>query len=78
MGALGGVLLTYWAALAFVPRRSALMPALMMASSLLRAVEARLATTDAMLLATVVAAMGRWRASSGASTSTPSRPGSCR
>jgi 4-amino-4-deoxy-L-arabinose transferase-like glycosyltransferase len=57
-GALGGVLLTYWAALAFAPRRTALIAALMMASSLLLGVKARLATTDAMLLATVVAAMG--------------------
>jgi 4-amino-4-deoxy-L-arabinose transferase-like glycosyltransferase len=58
VGALGGVLLTYWVALAFVPRRAALIAALMMASSVLLAVEARLATTDAMLLVTILAAMG--------------------
>ncbi len=57
-GAIGGVLLTYWAALAFVPRRTALVAALMMASSILLGVEARLAKTDAMLLLTCVAAMG--------------------
>src|ERR1700681_897073 len=43
IGAIGAVLLTYWTALAFVTRRGA---------------EARLAKTDAMLLLTVVAAMG--------------------
>ena len=32
-GAIGAVLLTYWAALAFVPRRAAVIAALMMASS---------------------------------------------
>ncbi len=57
-GAIGAVLLTYWAALAFVPRRAALLAALMMASSVLLGVEARLAKTDAMLLFTSVAAMG--------------------
>jgi 4-amino-4-deoxy-L-arabinose transferase-like glycosyltransferase len=57
-GAIGAVLLTYWAALAFVNRRAALIAALMMASSILLGVEARLAKTDAMLLFTSVAAMG--------------------
>ena len=57
-GATGAVLLTYWAALAFVSRRAALMAALMMASSILLGVEARLAKTDAVLLCTCVAAMG--------------------
>jgi 4-amino-4-deoxy-L-arabinose transferase-like glycosyltransferase len=57
-GAIGAVLLTYWAALAFVGRRGALVAALMMASSILLGVEARLATTDAVLLLTCVAAMG--------------------
>jgi len=57
-GAAGAVLLTYWAALAFVTRRSALLAALMMASSILLGVEARLAKTDAVLLFTCVAAMG--------------------
>ena len=57
-GAIGAVLLTYWAALAFVARRTAVLAALMMASSILLGVEARLAKTDAMLLFTCVAAMG--------------------
>ncbi|HEY0223078.1 MAG TPA: glycosyltransferase family 39 protein [Pseudolabrys sp.] len=58
IGAIGAVLLTYWAALAFVARRAALVAALMMASCVLLGVEARLAKTDAMLLLTCVAAMG--------------------
>ena len=58
IGAIGAVLLTYWTALAFVTRRSAVLAALIMCSSVLLGVEARLAKTDAMLLLTVVAAMG--------------------
>src|SRR6202140_3490703 len=58
IGAIGAVLLTYWAALPFVTRRGAVLAGLMMASSVLLGVEARLAKTDAMLLLTVVAAMG--------------------
>lgn len=58
IGAIGAVLLTYWTALAFVTRRSAVLAALIMGSSVLLGVEARLAKTDAMLLLTVVAAMG--------------------
>src|SRR5580704_18157231 len=58
IGAVGAVLLPYWTALAFVSRRAALLAGLMMAGSVLLAVEARFATTDAMLLASVVAAMG--------------------
>jgi 4-amino-4-deoxy-L-arabinose transferase-like glycosyltransferase len=57
-GAIGAVLLTYWTALAFVTRRGAIFAALIMCSSVLLGVEARLAKTDAMLLLTVVAAMG--------------------
>ena len=57
-GAIGAVLLTYWAALPFVSRRGALIAALMMASSVLLGVEARLAKTDAMLLLTSVTVMG--------------------
>lgn len=57
-GATAAVLLTYWAALAFVGRRAALVAALMMASSVILGVEARLAKTDAVLLFTCVAAMG--------------------
>src|ERR1700691_2434618 len=58
IGAIGAVLLTYWTALAFVTRRGAILAALLMCSSVLLGVEARLAKTDAMLLLTVVAAMG--------------------
>jgi len=58
IGAVGAVLLTYWCALAFVTRRTAILAAIMMAGAVLLGVEARLAKTDAMLLATVVAAMG--------------------
>jgi 4-amino-4-deoxy-L-arabinose transferase-like glycosyltransferase len=58
IGATGAVLLTYWAALAFVTRRGAVLAALIMCSSVLLSAEARLAKTDAMLLLTVVAAMG--------------------
>ena len=57
-GALGAVLLTFWAALAFVPRRAAILAGVMMASCILLGVEARLAKTDAVLLFTCVAAMG--------------------
>lgn len=57
-GATGAVLLTYWTALAFVTRRSALIAGLMMASSVLLGVEARLAKTDAMLLLTCLIVMG--------------------
>jgi 4-amino-4-deoxy-L-arabinose transferase-like glycosyltransferase len=58
IGAIGAVLLTYWTALAFVTRRGAALAALMMCSCVLLGGEARLAKTDAMLLFTVVAAMG--------------------
>jgi len=58
LGAIGAVLLTYWAALAFVTRRGAIFAALILCSSVLLGVEARLAKTDAMMLLTVVAAMG--------------------
>src|SRR6202162_1328343 len=58
IGAIGAVLLTYWTALAFVTRRGAILAGLMLCSSVLLGVEARLAKTDAMLLLTVVAAMG--------------------
>jgi 4-amino-4-deoxy-L-arabinose transferase-like glycosyltransferase len=57
-GAIGAVLLTYWAAAAFVSRRGAVLAGLLMCASLLLGVEARLAKTDAVLLVTAVAAMG--------------------
>jgi len=57
-GAVGAVLATYWAALAFVSRRAALLAGIMMATSILLGIEARLAKTDAMLLLTCVTAFG--------------------
>ena len=57
-GALGAVLATYWAAMAFVSRRAALLAGIMMATSILLGVEARLAKTDAVLLLTCVTALG--------------------
>jgi 4-amino-4-deoxy-L-arabinose transferase-like glycosyltransferase len=57
-GALAAVLLTYWTALAFVSRRNACLAASMLAASIMLGIEARLAKTDAVLLATVVAAIG--------------------
>ena len=58
LGAIGAVLLTYWVALAFVSRRAAVLSGLMMASCVLLGIERLIAKTDAMLLLTVVAAMG--------------------
>ncbi|GAC1645531.1 MAG: hypothetical protein NVS4B4_20640 [Bradyrhizobium sp.] len=58
LGAIGAVLLTYWTAFPFLTRRGAVLAALIMCSSVLLGAEARLAKTDAMLLLTVVAAMG--------------------
>jgi 4-amino-4-deoxy-L-arabinose transferase-like glycosyltransferase len=58
LGAIGAVLLTYWAGLPFLTRRGAVLAALIICSSVLLGAEARLAKTDAMLLFTVVAAMG--------------------
>ena len=57
-GAVLAVLLTYWAALPMVSGGYALIAALLVSATPLLGVEARLATTDAVLLATVVAAMG--------------------
>lgn len=58
VGALGAVLATYWCALAFVSGRAAVMAALMVGASVLLGIEARLAKTDAVLLCTIVVAMG--------------------
>jgi len=57
-GAIAAVLLTYWSALVFAGRRGAILAGLMMASSILLGIEARLAKTDAVLLMMTVAAMG--------------------
>ncbi|MET0742923.1 MAG: glycosyltransferase family 39 protein [Microvirga sp.] len=58
IGAVSAVLLTYWAALAFLGRRGAFLSAALMATSIILMVEARLAKTDAALLACCVAGMG--------------------
>jgi len=58
VGGVGAVLLTYWAALAFVSRRAAVLAGLLFAGTILLGVEARLAKTDAMLLLMVIASMG--------------------
>lgn len=57
-GAIAAVLLTYWTALVFLTRRNAFLAALLFGSTILIGVEARLAKTDAFVLATVMAAMG--------------------
>jgi 4-amino-4-deoxy-L-arabinose transferase-like glycosyltransferase len=57
-GGIATVLLTYWAALALGAPGTAFLAGLLMASTILLGVEARLAKTDAVVAATVVAAMG--------------------
>ena len=49
IGATASVLLAYWAALAFLPRRSALLAAALYGGCLMLAAEAHLAKTDALL-----------------------------
>lgn len=58
VGAVLAVLLTFWAALPFVGRRGAVFASILLATCAAVTVEARLAKTDAMLLATMVATMG--------------------
>jgi len=58
IGAIATVLLSYWALLAFVGPRQALLGAALMAGAVLLGVEARIAKTDAMLAACAVATMG--------------------
>lgn len=57
-GAIATVLLTYWALLAFVGSRLALLGGALMAAAVLLGVEARFAKTDAVLAACAVATMG--------------------
>ncbi|KAB1070490.1 ArnT family glycosyltransferase [Methylobacterium planeticum] len=57
-GAAAAVLLTYWAALAVLPRRGALLAAALFGACLMLSAEARLAKTDAVLTACSVAALG--------------------
>jgi 4-amino-4-deoxy-L-arabinose transferase-like glycosyltransferase len=58
LGALGAILLTYWAALAFLPRRGALLAAALFGACVMLAAEAHLAKTDALLCACAVASLG--------------------
>ncbi|WID96611.1 glycosyltransferase family 39 protein [Bosea vestrisii] len=58
IGAIATVLLTYWALLAFVGARLALLGGALMAAAVLLGVEARFAKTDALLAACAVATMG--------------------
>src|SRR5258705_4979164 len=58
IGAVAAVMLTYWAALAFVSRRAAVLAGLMIASCLLLSVEGRVGQNDAALLATLLAGDG--------------------
>ncbi|WP_375465249.1 ArnT family glycosyltransferase [uncultured Methylobacterium sp.] len=58
LGAAASVLLAYWAALAFLPRRGALLAGALFGACLMLAAEAHLAKTDALLTACAVAALG--------------------
>jgi 4-amino-4-deoxy-L-arabinose transferase-like glycosyltransferase len=58
LAAVATVLLTYWAALAFLAAPEAFLAAGLMAATILLGVEARLGKTDATVAMTVVAAMG--------------------
>jgi 4-amino-4-deoxy-L-arabinose transferase-like glycosyltransferase len=58
IGAVLGVLVTYWAVLPLIGRRAALLAALMMSATILLGVEARIAKTDAVLFLCTVTAMG--------------------
>jgi len=58
LAAIGSVLLTYWAGLAFLSRRGAFVAAALMASTVLLGVEARLAKTDSVLLLTCLVGFG--------------------
>jgi 4-amino-4-deoxy-L-arabinose transferase-like glycosyltransferase len=58
LGATAAVALTYWIALPFVGATGSFVAALLMAASVLLGVEARLAKTDAVLLACTLGAVG--------------------
>ncbi|MCJ2135695.1 glycosyl transferase [Methylobacterium sp. J-026] len=58
IGAAASVLLAYWAALAVLPRRSALLAAALFGASLMLTAEAHLAKTDALLAACATASLG--------------------
>ncbi len=58
IGATASVLLAYWAALAFLPRRAALLAAALYGACLMLSAEAHLAKTDALLAACATASLG--------------------
>lgn len=58
LGALASVLLAYWAALAFLPRRGAFLAAALYGACLMLNAEAHLAKTDALLAACATASLG--------------------
>jgi 4-amino-4-deoxy-L-arabinose transferase-like glycosyltransferase len=58
VNAIASILLLYWAALAFMRRRYAFLAAFAFAGTLVMGVEARIATIDASLLVTAIAAQG--------------------
>ena len=58
IGAILAVLLSYWATIPLFGRRAAFIAAMMMSSCLFLSLEARLATSDAVLLACATAAFG--------------------
>lgn len=58
IAAVATVLLTYWAALAFVTRRAAVLAALMMCASMMLVIVAHVATPDAALALCAITAMG--------------------
>ena len=58
IGATASVLLAYWAALAFLPRRGALLAAALYGACLMLSAEAHLAKTDALLAACATASLG--------------------
>ena len=58
LGAVGAVLLTFWAGAALFGRRAAFLGAAILGACVVLGAEARIAKTDAVLLATIVAAQG--------------------
>lgn len=58
LGAVGAVLATYWAALALVGRRGAVLAALTLCASIQLGIEARLARPDTLMLLFVTVALG--------------------
>ena len=58
LGACAAVLLSYWAALAFLNRRGAVLAGALFGACLMLSAEARLAKTDALLTACAVASLG--------------------